>query len=82
MLKNAHLLAKIDADTAENEQHCAENLPKIGARAAPRRAGRPSARWALRWLPTSLRMLWRAPSSPQRCTASCTAGTRYNCSYF
>ena len=24
MLKNAHLLAKIDADTAENEQHCAE----------------------------------------------------------
>ena len=30
MLKNAYLLAKIGADTAENEQHFVENLPKIG----------------------------------------------------
>ena len=30
MLQNAYLLAKIDADTAENEQHFAEILPKIG----------------------------------------------------
>ena len=30
MLKNAYLLAKIGADTAENEQHFAEILPKIG----------------------------------------------------
>ena len=30
MLSNAYLLAKIGADTAENEQHFAENLPKIG----------------------------------------------------
>ena len=30
MLKNAYLLAKIGADTAENEQHFAEMLPKIG----------------------------------------------------
>ena len=30
MLKNAYLLAKIGADTAENERHFAENLPKIG----------------------------------------------------
>ena len=30
MLQNAYLLAKIGADTAENEQHFAENLPKIG----------------------------------------------------
>ena len=34
MLKNAYLLAKIGADTAENEQHVAEiftkNLQKIG----------------------------------------------------
>ena len=30
MLLNAYLLAKIGADTAENEQHFAENLPKIG----------------------------------------------------
>ena len=30
MLQNAYFLAKIGADTAENEQHFAENLPKIG----------------------------------------------------
>ena len=29
MLHNAHSLAKIGADTAENERYCAENLPKI-----------------------------------------------------
>ena len=28
--ENAYCLAKIGADTAENEQHFAENLPKIG----------------------------------------------------
>ena len=37
MLQNAYLLAKIGADTAENEQHFAEILPKIGrADRAPR----------------------------------------------
>ena len=30
MLSNAYFLAKIGADTAENEQHFAEKLPKIG----------------------------------------------------
>ena len=30
MLQNAYFLAKIGADTAENERHFAENLPKIG----------------------------------------------------
>ena len=30
MLKNAYLLAKIGADTAENERNFAENLPKFG----------------------------------------------------
>ena len=30
MLQNAYLLAKIGADTAENEQHFAEILSKIG----------------------------------------------------
>ena len=30
MLKNAYFLAKIGADTAENERHFAEKLPKIG----------------------------------------------------
>ena len=33
MLQNAYLLAKIGADTAENERHFAENLP-IGRRVA------------------------------------------------
>ena len=30
MLKSAYLVAKIGADTAENERSFAENLPKIG----------------------------------------------------
>ena len=30
MLQNAYLLAKIGADTAENEQHLAEILPRTG----------------------------------------------------
>ena len=30
MLQNAYLLAKIGADTAENDRKFAENLPKIG----------------------------------------------------
>ena len=30
MLQNAYFLAKIGADTAENERHFAEHLPKIG----------------------------------------------------
>ena len=37
MLQNAYFLAKIGADTAENEQHFAEILP-IGRRVADRRA--------------------------------------------
>ena len=31
MLQNAYLLAKIGADTAENERNFAENLPKFAA---------------------------------------------------
>ena len=34
MLHNAYLLPKIGADTAENEQHFAENVGKIGRRVA------------------------------------------------
>ena len=43
MLQNAYLLAKIGADTAENEQHFAEILPKIGnyPTGPPRRPPRP-----------------------------------------
>ena len=41
MLKNAYLLAKIRADTAENEQHFAEMLPKTGN--YPLEASRPEA---------------------------------------
>ena len=41
MLQNAYFLAKIGADTAENEQHFAEILPKIGNdRHRHRRRGR------------------------------------------
>ena len=36
MLQNAYFLAKIGADTAENEQHFAEILP-TDARVGPRR---------------------------------------------
>ena len=43
MLSNAYLLAKIGADTAENDQHFAENLP-IGRRVADRRASSASFR--------------------------------------
>ena len=39
MLKNAYLLAKIGADTAENERHFAEILP-IGRRVAAGVGGR------------------------------------------
>ena len=39
MLQNAYFLAKIGADTAENEQHFAEILPKTGN--YPRGAERP-----------------------------------------
>ena len=44
MLQNAYFLAKIGADTAENEQHFAEILPKIrnyptGPRGFPERRG-------------------------------------------
>ena len=38
MLQNAYFLAKIGADTAENEQHFAEILP-IGRRVADRCVG-------------------------------------------
>ena len=37
MLNNAYLLAKIGADTAENERDFAENLPKILRKFAKRR---------------------------------------------
>ena len=40
MLQNAYLLAKIGADTAENEQHFAEILPTDAPRAVHR--GRPA----------------------------------------
>ena len=47
MLQNAYLLAKIGADTAENERNFAEILPEIGNYPyglAPARACRPSRR--------------------------------------
>ena len=43
MLQNAYFLAKIGADTAENEQHFAESLPKTGNYPAHTHAVRPAA---------------------------------------
>ena len=57
--ENAHLLAKISADTAENEQHCAEILP-IGRGVAGRaRPAGPSARTAgsARWVTPARRLV-------------------------
>ena len=47
MLQNAYLVAKIGADTAENEQHFAEILP-IGRRVTGQHAGPGSQRLHLR----------------------------------
>ena len=52
MLKNDYLLAKIGADTAENEQHFAENLPKIGNYPTDRRGG------AAPWRSANYIQLW------------------------
>ena len=46
MLQNAYFLAKIGADTAENEQHFADILPKTGYAAAPRALSAPHGRCA------------------------------------
>ena len=43
MLQNAYLLAKIGADTTENEQHFADILPKIGNYPTGRLTGRAHA---------------------------------------
>ena len=48
MLKNAYLLAKIGADTAENERFFAENLPKIGPGRGPAEVVVPQALRELR----------------------------------
>ena len=53
MLQNAYLLAKIGSDTAENERHFAENLPKIvycdpNCKTAWRRAPDLRIAWACR----------------------------------
>ena len=57
VLQNAYFLAKIGADTAENEQHFAEILPKIGNYPSGRSTsprgpqGRPTAPWSFTWDP-------------------------------
>ena len=52
MLKNAYLLAKIGADTAENDRFFAENLPKIG--------NDPTGRLPYYPVPAALRLAVRA----------------------
>ena len=56
MLQNAYLLAKIGADTAENEQHFAEILPKIG--------NYPTGPRSRLW--NALIPSWTRPGSPRR----------------
>ena len=51
MLQNEHFLAEIGADTAENEQHFAEILPKTGNYPTGRVARWPRGRGAARGLP-------------------------------
>ena len=60
MLKNAYLLAKIGADTAENERNFVDILPKIGnyptgrvRRDRTSSSGRPP-RSSARWSPSGL----------------------------
>ena len=48
MLQNAYLVAKIGADTAENEQQFAEILPTDALWLASKQRGRQSARWRMR----------------------------------
>ena len=75
MLTNAYLLAKIGADTAENEQHFAEILPKTGNSSAPSSSMMPRSssesgssrrkrqaaarRWSCVCVPDFLANLWR-----------------------
>ena len=61
MLQNAYFLAKIGADTAENEQHFAEILPKTGNYPAG-----PS--WRRRW---PLRRRARGPTGSERAAPGC-----------
>ena len=56
MLQNAYLLAKIGADTAENEQHFAKNLRKLATgaeRGSPRGQRRTGSWGAARPLPAA-----------------------------
>ena len=69
MLQNGYLLAKIGADTAENEQHFAEILP-IGRRVAAASGAKseePDAGRAARWLAEAeLRDASRPGEHPRR----------------
>ena len=77
MLQNTYFLAKIGADTAENEQHFAEILPKTG-RPAARRPGleleEPSAGMASNSRPSQVSAL--ATSGPRWTDCAATAGPR------
>ena len=58
MLQNAYLLAKIGADTAENEQHFAENFP------TGRRVRGACQFEAPAWAPAELAEALEAPEGP------------------
>ena len=73
MLKNAYLLAKIGADTVENEQHVAKILPKTGNYPT----GPPNEAGARRTHPGSARA-WSPQSARGRPPR---AGRRSGCSF-
>ena len=67
MLSNEYLLAKFRFDTAENEQHFAEILPKTGNYpTGPRGAGgrTPAAKGPTPARPTAVSSATQRPSAP------------------
>ena len=75
MLQNAHLLAKIGADTAENELKFADNLPKIGnypAGSTRRAVGPPRAAGPLSRLQAAAPERWAGPRAAPPVTAAKT----------
>ena len=80
MLQNAYFLAKIGADTAENEQHFAEILPKTGnypTGPVPRvlgghwgKASGPAERGPRRGAPAAAARPPAPPELPHRCVGA------------
>ena len=72
MLQNAYFLAKIGADTAENEQHFAEILPTDGAAGAAAGAGEAPPASPRRGGRSSCASAWRSPAPAESARRSPT----------